>query len=291
MSFSHAFRAILRTTIQRTSIGKYSAKTPSVIDADEYIKEDDNKDEISLALHNDDDVEATEAEIEMKRNKSGLLPPHRRMLNKQKPYDEPQSWIHTTVRYQRSLYGRYGAASGVDPQLSFPTAADRDEQLEYESVAHPKTLKQMIEENKQRIIDEKETVAAREKDVETKLAKLNQWKSEFHAKIAKREADARAALEKKARLVEGIRRQFGFKMDSRDPRFKELLDKKEQEDKKLAKMAKKKQTEDKKLAKLMQTVTTDALQDARLQPAEQTNSAEEQPAITESPTIKSRKKK
>lgn len=297
VSLSHTFRAILRTSIQRASIGKYSSKTPSVIDDAEYIKDDENaQSDIAAALHTDVDVEAAEAEIERKRNKSGLLPQDRRILNKQKPYDEPTSWIHTTVRYNRSLYGRYGEASGVDPRISFPTAEDRDERLEFENVAHPKTLKQMIEENKQRRIDEKEATAARERDVEIKFAKLTQWKNEFHAKIAKRESDAKAALEKKARLVEEIRRQFGFKMDSRDPRFKELVEKKEQEDKKLAKQAKKKQMEAKMLAKLIQSANADSVDVAKPKPDQQAapqpdKSAEQQPTTEGTGTKKSKGEK
>lgn len=63
----------------------------------------------------DDLMQQKELEIEKKRNKSRLLPQHRNMLLGEVPYTEPQSWIHETVKYQRTMFGRYGAKSGVEP--------------------------------------------------------------------------------------------------------------------------------------------------------------------------------
>lgn len=58
--------------------------------------------------------------------------------------------------------------------------------------------------------------------------------------LPKKLAEVEAAKAKKARLVEEVRRHFGFKIDPRDDRFKELLEEKEKEERKKAKDAKKK---------------------------------------------------
>jgi hypothetical protein len=55
---------------------------------------------------------------------------------------------------------------------------------------------------------------------------------------------------KKDRLVEEVRRHFGFKIDPRDDRFKELLEQKEKEERKKAKEAKKKARQELVMARL-----------------------------------------
>lgn len=211
--------------------------------------------DVGAHLH-DDDYEQRERNIERSRNKSRLLPQHRNMLNELRPYDEPQSWIHNTVKYNRMQFGRLGLASGVDPRLCFATAAERATRDAYERVAHPHTLQQMIAQSRAERDAERRAVGEREEQIAKKLAKLDQWVGELNAKVAKREADAQAARDRKDRLVEEVRRQFGFKMDARDDRFKDLLAAKEKEDKKRQKEEKRKQKDDRMLAKLQEQIAT-----------------------------------
>lgn len=261
--FSKVFKNILRSSI-RPAFASYSDKASktsnSASEIEEFVKDDEGKkdeqSELPPVLYDPVDLEAIEQEIEQKRNKSGLLPQHRRMLNRQKPYDEAQSWVHNTLKYQRTMYGRHGEASGVDPRILFPTPQEAEEQVEFERVAFPKTLPEMIEITKQEKILQAETIRKREEDITKKLGKLDQWQRELNAKVAKREADARAAIERKERLVEEVRRQFGFKLDPKDQRFKDMLAQKEKEDKKMAKQARKKLSEEKMLAKLQESVDT-----------------------------------
>lgn len=207
----------------------------------------------------EDDGEAAEREeyIQYARNKSRLLPQHRKMLMGQKPYEEPQSWIHTTTKYQRMQFGRFGLASGIDARICFPTVAESDERTEFERIAYPKTIQQMIAENKKQKLAVAQVRRDREESITKKLDKLEQWTGEVNAKVAKKEADALAAKERKDRLVEEVRRQFGFKVDARDERFKELLAQKEKEDKKKQKEAKKKLKDEKMLAKLQELQSAD----------------------------------
>lgn len=81
--------------------------------------------------------------------------------------------------------------------------------------------------------------------------KMNEWSTELRAKIAKKEAELEAARLRKERLVEEVRRHFGFKISPHDERFKEMLVQKEKEDKKKKKEAKK-QARMEKLTNMLQ---------------------------------------
>lgn len=55
-------------------------------------------------------------------------------------------------------------------------------------------------------------------------------------------------------MVEEVRRHFGFKIDPRDERFKELLEQKEKEERKKAKEAKKKARQERITLKLEEQI-------------------------------------
>ncbi|XP_049292841.1 growth arrest and DNA damage-inducible proteins-interacting protein 1 [Anopheles funestus] len=202
----------------------------------------------------DDDAESAEereARIAKLQNKSRLLPQHRNMLHGVLPYEQSQSWIHETVKYKRMMLGRYGIdGSRVDPRVCFPTKKETFEKEEYERVAFPFSLKQMMDANEAERKARKAATEAREAEVARKLEKLDQWTTDLNARIAKKEAEARAAKERKDRLVEEVRRHFGFKVDPRDERFQEMLALKEREDRKKVKEAKRKEKEEKMMEKL-----------------------------------------
>lgn len=61
------------------------------------------------------DPVAEQRSINRMRNKSRLRKGHKRMLYDKLPYDYAESWIHNTLKYKRSMYGRYGNASQIDP--------------------------------------------------------------------------------------------------------------------------------------------------------------------------------
>ena len=70
----------------------------------------------------DEETLAREAAIEAKRNISRLSPAHQNIVNGRRPYEEPQSLAHLTVKYSRKMYGKYGVASGVNPSNYLPTS-------------------------------------------------------------------------------------------------------------------------------------------------------------------------
>lgn len=138
------------------------------------------------------------------------------------------------------------------PGICFFTKKELHEKQEYEKVAFPYKLEDMVRMNKQQKKEKLEVIIKREDQIAKNLEKLETWKSDLTNRINKKETEARMAKERKDRLVEEVRRHFGFKVDARDERFKELLEQKEKEDKKQLKEAKRKAKEEKMLAKLVE---------------------------------------
>lgn len=205
-----------------------------------------------VLIDDTDEAKARNADIEKKRNISRLSFAHHNVIHGRRPYEGPVTPTHLTVKYNRKMYGKYGSASGVNPVLCFPTRDEIKERLEYESVAFPLSIKELMEQAAANRKAEETMIEQRDRDVAAKFAKLEQWKKELNDKIAKKTAEANAAKEKKERLVEEVRRHFGFKLDPRDERFQDMLAKKEKEQKKLEKMARKEAREKQMIAKLQQ---------------------------------------
>jgi Growth arrest and DNA-damage-inducible proteins-interacting protein 1 len=84
-----------------------------------FFKSEPKQEETSLdVIDSQDEVidqEAEQARIDMLRNKSGLLPQHRNMVHGKVPYASAESWVHTTLKYQRKMYAKFGSKSNVDP--------------------------------------------------------------------------------------------------------------------------------------------------------------------------------
>lgn len=251
--------ALAKTLLQRLSArtqtftvaNKSTTSSTAVDDLDLEAIAKDSAAPIAQLVH-DAEYEQRELDIQSSRNKSRLLPQHRNMLNDARPYDGAQSWIHNTVKYARMQFGRHGLASGIDPRVCFATATETATRAEYERVAFPLTLPEMMAVQRQQSAERRRAIVEREETIVKKLGKLDQWTAELNAKVAKRESDAKAARARKDRLVEEVRRQFGFKVDARDERFIELLAQKEKEDKKRQKEEKKKQKDERMLAKLQE---------------------------------------
>lgn len=207
-----------------------------------------------------------------KRNKSRLNPEHRNMLMGLRPYDKPMAWHHDKVKYKKSMLGRYGLKGNDEPAgFAWPIKIEIEDAKEYERVAFPLSLQerlQKIEEEKQRKIEKTKAwcvfidfitnalligcsldnfrtvynyvwCICRENQLMERVMKMDEWSSDLRAKLAKKEAELEAARLRKERLVEEVRRHFGFKISPHDERFKEMLVQKEKEDKKKKKEAKK----------------------------------------------------
>lgn len=91
----------------------------------------------------------------------------------------------------------------------------------------------------------------RQKEIELKMGKLAGWMKELKDRKMKKEAVARAAQEKKDKLIEEVRQHFGYVVSMKDPKFQEMLEKKEKETKKAEKELKKKVKQDETTMKIL----------------------------------------
>ncbi|XP_011870394.1 PREDICTED: stress response protein nst1 [Vollenhovia emeryi] len=187
-----------------------------------------------------------EEELDRKRNKSRLSTRDRNILMGVRPYDEPMVWYHRTVRYKRRMLGKYGLSSvDVPAGFAWPTLKNVKDAQEYERVAFPLSLQERWEKLEETKRMKAEQAQAREAELIEKLSKMDQWAAELNAKVNKKKADLEAARLRKERLVEEVRKHFGFKISFNDERFKAMLEQKEKEEKKKKKEAKKKAKMDK----------------------------------------------
>uniref|UniRef100_A0A1B6CS17 Large ribosomal subunit protein mL64 n=1 Tax=Clastoptera arizonana TaxID=38151 RepID=A0A1B6CS17_9HEMI len=206
----------------------------------------------------EDDIFEKEALIESKRNKSKLQPQHRNLLFNQLPYSKPMTPAHLTVKYNRKMFGKYGLSTGVYPGIAWPTKKGLQDLLEYEKVAYPFTIQEMIYKAEEDIKLKNSIIEERQKKISLQLLKLNQWKIDLENKTAKKLAQSIAAKEKKEKLIEEVRRHFGYKVDPRDERFKEMLEQKEKAEKKKIKEARKSERQEKMLSKFKEEIDGDS---------------------------------
>lgn len=96
----------------------------------------------------------------------------------------------------------------------------------------------------------RDRIRTREVNIAANIKKLEQWKSDLKSKSTKKEEEARVAKERKDRLIEEVRRHFGYTVNPKEERFKELLEKKEKEQRKAFKEARKQQKESKLISKI-----------------------------------------
>lgn len=191
--------------------------------------------------------EMSEKEIEMICDKSRLTHGHRNLVNGRQPYDMPMHRYHGTVKYKRKMYGRYGETSNVYPGLAWPTAEDLEDQREYEKVAYPLTIQEMQQRALERLEAEHNEIQMRQQKIDDNMKKLNGWLKEVKEKAAKKMYEAQQSKEKKEKLIEEVKKHFGYKIDPKDERFKEMLVKREKEEKKKVREEKKKIREEKLL--------------------------------------------
>jgi len=107
------------------------------------------------------EVVLADDQIEAKRNKSRLNAPHWRKIHGEVPYPEPAFWTHHTVKYKRMMYARYGEKCGENPGIMWPTKKDLEEQLDYERIAYPYTIQEVVENCKARRQEEQDYIVKR----------------------------------------------------------------------------------------------------------------------------------
>ncbi|KAK6641263.1 hypothetical protein RUM44_012972 [Polyplax serrata] len=190
-------------------------------------------------VENDDEEKALrEAEIKAKQNKSKLFKQDYNKQNDKKPYAEPVAEHHETLRYRRRSYGKFGADSNVDPSILWPSKVELDAIKEYEAILQPLTFHQLVKKARDKREQAEAELRKEEEEILAKLKTVKKEIAEFHKRVAKKNQKALEVVERKNRLIEEVRSHFGYNIDIRDERFKELFEKKQKEERKQMKAMK-----------------------------------------------------
>ncbi|KAG1700922.1 Growth arrest and DNA damage-inducible proteins-interacting protein 1 [Nymphon striatum] len=205
-----------------------------------------------------DDHEREEDEINLIRNKSKLPSHIKQIYLDDKPYpfleniDKSEPNILNTIKYQRSLYGRFGQESGVNPGIMWPSVEALQDMKEFDKKFYPSSLNEMMVKVREKKAEAAKLFKEREEEVERNLALVDQARANMLNRIAKQEQMAKVKHLQKEKMIEEVREYIGYDMDPRDPRFTELLEAKEKEKKKVEKESKKKEKEEKVLARYLE---------------------------------------
>ncbi|XP_031622586.1 stress response protein NST1 [Contarinia nasturtii] len=252
MNYICELRTLLRHAMRfqpnRLSVANYS-KSVEPKDDEVYDEDNDGKLSVSDVLQDDVDLTEREQQIELMRNKSRLNTTHRNIVFNMPSLGE-QKW-DKTLDYSRKQFGRFGSKSGVDPRLCFYSPEEAADKAEYERVAYPYTIQEIIAANKKAKADKMAKRREREDKIAQNLTKLDKWMVELKQRVAQKEKAAIEAKKKREQVLEDIRQEFGFKIDQKDPRFQALMERKELEEKKAKKAAKKAKKEEYTRKKLL----------------------------------------
>lgn len=159
---------------------------------------------------------------------------------------ETKAW-HKGPAYEAKLYGRFGSASGVNPEDLWPSPEQLRAIEEEEKEWYP-SLREMQERLEAK--DKELLRKQRERDrlIAANMAKMPKMVEEWRR--AKRETKQKERDEKarKERLLALAREKFGVQVDFRSAKFQEMMKELEKEEKKKMKALKRKQREEERAA-------------------------------------------
>lgn len=227
------FRQITRTVTKRiTCIRNCKVNTAAASIADTSQKDAAEDDKISRI-----------------RNVS-RLPPRAYTRGIKKEYPEPKYDFDFTMKAMQKAYAKFGKSTGLNPGILWPSKEELKETIYYENKFYP-TIHELLANERERQRLAAEEIRQREEEVERNMAKLNGWREEMLEKEEKKRLKAEQERIKKEQLIQEVREYIGYNVDPGDPKFKEVMEMKEEEKRKAEKALRKKLKQEKMLAKLM----------------------------------------
>ncbi|XP_074640173.1 large ribosomal subunit protein mL64-like [Tubulanus polymorphus] len=189
-------------------------------------------------------------EIELKRDVSGLSERQAAKLNHRAKIFPPKYEHELTLKFKRQQYAQFGRESGIDPAIMWPTKQELAD-MKADEMEWDLTFDQLVEKVRK---DEENARMIREEriqKVEKAMAKMPELIAGYEQRLKAKEEQMKKQEEKKQKLLEEAHEFFGYEIDSRDARFKQLQELKDKEEAKLAKQRKK----EAKLARLQAKLT------------------------------------
>ncbi|CAD5123536.1 DgyrCDS11875 [Dimorphilus gyrociliatus] len=184
-----------------------------------------------------------------RRNISGLRKKFRDRLPHVMEPSSPEFELHFTKQHKMRMFGKYGSKSGIHPGIHWPSKEELKELIEEEQIWEPSLAERMntvlAEENEIR-----STKLKKEEEIAKNLKNMPKYIAQFEKKLEKVEEEEDLRRDKQKQLVEEAYDYFGYKVDSRDPRFIKMIEEKEEEEKRISKIKKKEQRQEKLLASM-----------------------------------------
>lgn len=172
-------------------------------------------------------------ELRRKRNKSGLSASDRRMLNGEPPLmglQYPMYKYHFTQAFRKKMFGLYGQASGVRPEECWPDSETIRQYREYEKVFYDgKTFEEIVAEERQKNDDARKYRVDREARVTANLERMERQMKQMEDKNKAKLERIAKEQEKRTKILQDLRQEYGYDIDPLLPQFAERLAEKEKE--------------------------------------------------------------
>lgn len=196
----------------------------------------------------DDTLDTDEEELERKRFQS-RLPEKVYQKFVKKEFIPPVNKEHFKIQHLRSMFGKYGEKTGLNPGIAWPTREELLEIIEHDKLFR-RPLREMLDEVNAEEQERLQRQLEYEAEVEKNMEKLETYKKEYYAKIAKKQKEEQDRKLKQQQLIEEISELLGYDVDPKDPKFQEAVEMKKREEKKVKKAKKQQESYEKMLAKL-----------------------------------------
>ncbi|ROL51102.1 Growth arrest and DNA damage-inducible proteins-interacting protein 1 [Anabarilius grahami] len=148
-----------------------------------------------------------------------------------------------TEKYERRLFGRYGRASGTDPTKLWPSHARLEELMAEEREWHP-PIEVMLENIAAREKEKAQRRMEREKTIAANMAKMPKMIADWKKQKKEVKQKQREEKIKRDKLLAEARERFGYALDPRSLKFKEMVAEIEKEEKKKRKLLKRRKKEE-----------------------------------------------
>uniref|UniRef100_A0A023FRY2 Large ribosomal subunit protein mL64 n=1 Tax=Amblyomma cajennense TaxID=34607 RepID=A0A023FRY2_AMBCJ len=165
-------------------------------------------------------------------------------------YTSPTMEFEYNIPNMRKDYAKFGSATGINPGIMWPSKEELQDLVYIEKKFYP-TLQQLFDEDRAKQQAEVEARRLREEEIERNMAKLASARIAMLEREAARKAKADEERLQREQMILEVREYIGYNVEPSDPKFKEVMEMKEEERKKAQKEAKKKAKQEKMLAKLM----------------------------------------
>jgi len=197
-----------------------------------------------------DEIAKKDAAVQKARLKSKLFYSDRNLLHNKMPQagiEWQKNDRQQSKEFQSMMLARFGKATQFNPSAAWPTSDDIQLKKEYEHVLYDGlTLKEMISNAKQEVLDKENAIMSREIELSKKLEKHDEEIDKWRRRVEGKQQFSIREQERTQLLLTELREEFGYDINMNDPQFAGKIAEKEKEIAKRIKEEKKEKSKKKK---------------------------------------------